>query len=119
MTLLNSIIHLIISFIFFLLFGCHTINKILYTSSIIKGNHFTNNDIKKIYKGMKKKQIINILGDFTIESVFEFNTYYYISLIEEKFKNIIIKKILKLNFDKNNFLVEINYNYLLLKNNLY
>lgn len=64
---------------------------------------------------MKKKQVINILGDPTIESIFEFNTYYYISLIEQKFTNITIKKIFKLKFNINNFLIEIAYKHLLLK----
>lgn len=98
---------------FYLLFlaltniSCSNLDNIIYKPNIYQGNYLLIEDIKKINKGMTKKQVIDILGYPIIRNYFNLDIWNYV-LITQLNNKITKKSILTLYFNKNN-LIKVSY----------
>lgn len=97
-------------FLCIVLTGCSNFQKIMQYTDIYQNEiDLFNINFKKIKLGMKKEEVIYVLGTPTIINIFNKNIWYYINLHKEKYFSK-KQKIVKLIFNDDNFLQYINNN---------
>lgn len=71
-----------------LIIGCSTLENLIYRPDINQGNYISDNDVKKIEKGMTQQQISYILGTPMLHDPFGKNTWFYIFRQQNAHKKI-------------------------------
>ncbi|WP_392561628.1 outer membrane protein assembly factor BamE [Orbus sturtevantii] len=61
-----------------LLSGCSFVNRWVYRPDINQGNYITQSEIDKLKVGQTKEQVVYIMGNPMLSSVFTDNVWYYI-----------------------------------------
>ncbi|UDG79485.1 Outer membrane protein assembly factor BamE [Candidatus Ecksteinia adelgidicola] len=99
---------IVVTILFLLLTtSCSSLNQIVYQPNIDQGNYLTSTDIKKIKKGMTKKEVLHILGTPMLKDLFGTQTWFYICR-QQLYRKKVRQQTLSLTFNNFDVLIKIN-----------